>query len=109
MAAIAYPRTLQHRSALPVQAVYRRRRAVALLVVVTLAFVALLAAVQLTRASTSPRPISTQTVVVHPGDTLWSIAERLPHHGDVRSLVDELEAVHGPGPLQPGEQLAVPG
>lgn len=48
-----------------------------------------------------------RTVVVRPGDTLWSIARRLQPSGDVRALVDRLEANHGGGALQPGERLVV--
>ena len=109
MAAIAYPRTAPTLSTLRLQAVYRRRRAVALLVAATVAFLALFAVVRLTSSAATDRPIATQTVTVQQGDTLWSIASRLPHHGDVRQLVDQLEQLNGPAPLQPGQQISVPG
>ncbi|HRW38408.1 MAG TPA: LysM domain-containing protein [Aquihabitans sp.] len=50
----------------------------------------------------------TATVEVHAGDTLWSIARRLQPTGDVRALVDELVALNGTAPLQPGATVAVP-
>jgi hypothetical protein len=49
------------------------------------------------------------TVVVHPGDTLWTIVTRLAPADDPRPLVDELsEARHG-APLQVGERIQLPG
>lgn len=47
-------------------------------------------------------------VTVEAGDTLWSIARRIQPSGDVRPLVDQLLAVYGTAPLQPGQQLTVP-
>jgi hypothetical protein len=46
--------------------------------------------------------------VVHPGDTLWSIARRLQPHGDVRPLVDELVARNGGSELTVGQRLPIP-
>ena len=48
------------------------------------------------------------TVVVQPGDTVWSIARDLQPQGDVRSLVDQLVAANGATPLVPGDRLVVP-
>jgi hypothetical protein len=55
-------------------------------------------------ASTS----ATSMVTVEPGDTLWSIARRLQPTGDVRSLVDQLQALNGSAPLQSGDQVRIP-
>jgi hypothetical protein len=41
--------------------------------------------------------------VVRPGDSLWSIAERLEPGRDPRPVVDALVADRGSGPLVPGE------
>lgn len=46
--------------------------------------------------------------VVQPGDTMWSIAERLDPGGDPRPLVAALEAQVGSDTLQPGERLRLP-
>jgi len=46
--------------------------------------------------------------VVHPGDTLWSIAVRLDPTGDPRPLVAKLEAEVGGDNVVPGEQLVLP-
>jgi Tfp pilus assembly protein FimV len=48
------------------------------------------------------------SVVVGPGDTLWTIARRAQPRGDIRPLVDQLVAAHGSGPLQPGARVTVP-
>lgn len=48
-----------------------------------------------------------QTVVVQPGDTLWSIARSLQPTGDVRPLVDQLVAANGSSQVVPGDQLVI--
>ena len=56
----------------------------------------------------SPTLVSSRTIVVRPGDTLWAIAERLDPGADPRPVVDELVALNGSAPLQPGETLRAP-
>lgn len=51
---------------------------------------------------------SASTVVVRPGDTLWSIARQLRPTGDVRPLVDELVASHGSPVVAPGDRIPLP-
>jgi Tfp pilus assembly protein FimV len=53
---------------------------------------------------------SARTYVVRPGDTLWSIAERLRPGEDPRPLVDAIERANGlsAGDLVPGQALQVP-
>ncbi len=47
-------------------------------------------------------------VVVHPGDSLWSIAvDRFPDR-DPRSVVDAFVEVNGGSAISPGQQLVVP-
>ncbi len=46
--------------------------------------------------------------IVQPGDTMWSIAERLDPTGDPRAVVSALEAQVGSDDLQPGQQLRLP-
>jgi nucleoid-associated protein YgaU len=50
------------------------------------------------------------TVVVRVGDTLWSIASRVDGHGDVRAVVDEIQALNGlrGADLVPGQTLLLP-
>lgn len=105
-----------------VQRVYRRRRGVALALGVVAVALVTFGALRLASAvagawspATGTTPASTtggsaaHVVVVQPGDTLWSIATRLHPSGDIRAVVDRLARAHGPGPLQPGERIALAG
>ena len=51
-----------------------------------------------------------QTVTVHSGDTLWSIAAAHTGDGDVQEAIDRISAVnHLRGAnLQPGQRLRIP-
>lgn len=51
-----------------------------------------------------------RTYVVRPGDTLWSIAERLRPGADPRPIVDAIERANGvsAGELVPGQALRIP-
>lgn len=51
---------------------------------------------------------SSGTVVVEPGDTLWSIARRLQPSGDLRPLVQRLIERNGSAAIQPGDVIALP-
>jgi hypothetical protein len=46
--------------------------------------------------------------VVHPGDTLWSIAEAVRPGTDVRPMVDRMAAELGGTSLYPGESINIP-
>lgn len=59
-------------------------------------------------ASVAPAGAGGSTVVVAPGDTLWSIARRLQPTGDVRALVDRLVAANGGSAIAAGDRLVVP-
>jgi hypothetical protein len=50
------------------------------------------------------------SVVVQPGDTLWSIAISLNGDGDVRAVVDEIMELNGlnSAALVPGQTLLLP-
>jgi len=97
---------------------YRRRRAIAAGLVVSLVLV-LWAALGvfgggplLVPERPDPRGGSLQpgtTYAVQPGDTMWSIAERLRPGADPRPLVDRLVAGHGGPTLHVGEHLRLPG
>jgi nucleoid-associated protein YgaU len=56
-------------------------------------------------------PTGYSTVVVQPGDTLWSIATQRYPGDDVRERVQDIEAANGlQGPqIRPGESLRLPG
>jgi hypothetical protein len=94
---------------------YRRRRAVAAGLGVAVVLVAAQAggalgdtplAVPERRPAVEPaRPAR---VVVGPGDSLWSIAERLEPGEDPRPIVDALAEARGGAPLIPGETIVWP-
>jgi nucleoid-associated protein YgaU len=50
------------------------------------------------------------SVVVQPGDTLWSIAASLDGGGDVRALIDEIQELNGlrDAGIRPGQTLLLP-
>src|SRR4051812_40060941 len=56
------------------------------------------------------RLVGESSVVVQPGDTLWSIASSLDSGGDVRAVVDEIQELNGlrTSALRPGQILLVP-
>jgi len=60
------------------------------------------------RAGASDRP--SRTVVVRPGDTLWTIAARAEPALDPRAVVAAIEASNGvdPAAIVPGQRLVVP-
>jgi hypothetical protein len=132
MAAIAHPDLTQVRplprlrlcpppSRAPSAAVYRRRRAIVLLVV-GLAVIGLCAAAfqlqapgaaevrttSATPAAASAAPAAQPVYVVQPGDTLWSIAASLHPDGDIRGTVDRLVERNGTAALQTGQRLWLP-
>ena len=97
------PAPRRHRTA----AVYRRRRFVAAAFGLGLVVVAGQASAALggsSLASVERRP-QVATVVVEPGDTLWSIAERLAPDADPREVVDALVEARGTTEVLPGETL----
>lgn len=90
-----------------VVAVHLRRRLLLLLAVA-----ALLAASYVLVGPASTRTgapaASPTTVLVGPGDTLWSIAARVAPGVDVRITVDRLIAVNGSSPIVVGQELELP-
>jgi hypothetical protein len=96
---------------------YRRRRLGALLSLVVLS-VAAFAVVDVLATVTSPAPRPTvgddaggpivgDTYVVQPGDTLWSIAERMAPGDDPRHVVAELNELVGGVELDVGDRIPV--
>jgi hypothetical protein len=88
-------------------AVYRRRRLAVLgvvLIVLALASMAL----QLRAADGdggAARPVARVSVVVAPGDSVWSIAADLAPTSDPRPVVDAIVAANGGSSLVPGQRL----
>ena len=73
--------------------------------------VAVLTAIGMAVAAHGDAPAAFSTVVVQPGDTLWSIAAQHYPGDDVRDRVQDIEAangLHGPQ-IEAGETLRLPG
>ena len=89
---------------------YWRRRLVAAAVLVVGIGAAARAGAALGGAplASSERPSRVVEYVVHPGDTVWSIARQFHPDGDPRGLVDRLVAQHGGDALRVGDVLRVP-
>jgi hypothetical protein len=92
----------------------RRRRLVVLVLVVVAAAVAFSLTKAVVTAGSSriidespASPITDAVYVVQPGDTLWSIAQRLAPDADPRPLVEELRDLNGGSKLEVGTRLAV--
>jgi Tfp pilus assembly protein FimV len=88
--------------------VYRRRRL--LLLGAALVFAALLLAALSTLTASAgfdAAPAATVTFTVEPGDTIWSIAERLAPGEDPRPLVDAIVDANGGADLDVGQRVLV--
>ncbi len=92
------------------RAVYRRRRVLAALVGLGLLLTIARAGATLGGSSlaTPERFPHVQHVVVEPGDSLWSIAQRAVPGHDVRPVVDEIAHELGTTTLTPGQVISVP-
>jgi hypothetical protein len=95
---------------LPDRATRIRRRRLALVLVVATVVLTLTALLRATApdvvgSDDAPRPISESVYIVQPGDTLWTIAERLAPGKDPRPIVAELRQRHGASELEVGDRL----
>jgi len=88
-------------------AVYWRRRLVAAALGLGVLLTAAHAGAALGgNTTTAPeRSPHVERVIVQPGDTLWSIAERLAPNSDPRPVVDELASELGTSSVQPGQVI----
>ena len=93
-------------------AVYRRRRAIALLFVAVLVATVLALAFVGGRATADGEPAGeirpTAVYVVRPGDTLWDIALRLAPDRDPRVVVAALERSAGGSSIRSGQRIVLP-
>lgn len=87
-------------------ATYRRRRLVAGVLAVLLVVSLVLTAGRVLGGAdpVEVRPVAELSVVVEPGDTVWSIAESLAS-GDVRPVVDAIVEANGSADLVAGDRL----
>ena len=90
---------------------YWRRRAVVAVMVVALLFVMARAGAALggtTPAAPERHPAHSTavTTIVQPGDSLWTVAERLAPESDPRPVVDALSSARHGVELTPGETIS---
>src|SRR3954470_18122076 len=92
------------------RAVYRRRRVLAALVGLGLVLAGARAGMALGGSSLAARERlpHVQQVLVEPGDTLWSIAERAVPGHDVRPIVDAMVRALGTSTVMAGTTISVP-
>lgn len=89
----------------------RGRRAIALLVATPVLALGALGALQATSAIAGQQAsdVSYETVVVQPGQTLWSIAGAVAPDVDPREVIADIQRINAiGGAIQPGQQLAIP-
>ena len=103
------------RSPRPRAATYRRRRLVLAVVALVVASLGWRLSSGLTAGargqSVPPAQApssSSSSYVIQPGDTLWSVAERVAGERDVRAVVAELIALNGGETLSVGQPLTLP-
>jgi len=92
----------------------RLARSAALMALVVLLAISVVDVVGTGRAlaadTPTPQPVSTQTVVVEQGDSLWLIAGRTAPTADPREVVTRIRELNGmrSNLIQPGQVLLVP-
>ena len=89
--------------------VFWRRRAIAAALGLGIVLAAALAGTALggSTTSTPERRPHVVNVVVHEGDTLWSIAERIAPDSDPRSVVDHVAAARGTADVRAGDTIRI--
>ena len=93
----------------PSAGVFWRRRLIAASLGLGIVLAAAHAGTALGGSTTSTperRPHVTE-VVVRPGDTLWTIAQRVAPRADPRRVVDEIAAARGTADVRPGDTIKV--
>jgi hypothetical protein len=55
----------------------------------------------------SPLPVAEVSVVVQPGDTVWSLAAELAEGSDPRPIVDAITEANGGAALEAGQRLVL--
>ncbi len=91
----------------------RRRKKFTLMPMIAVGGLSLAVTVPVLSAATihAAAPVRYATVVVRPGDNVWSIAEQhAGKGGDIQNVVDEIVAVNhiGSEGIAPGQRIRIP-
>ena len=110
LALVGEPRAAVRCSPLTTRATYRRRRILAVVlalgIVVTVGKAGVaLGGTPLVAPERPPAPPIGSSFVVRPGDSLWTIAQRIAPGADLRPIVDALARDRANAPLRPGETV----
>jgi nucleoid-associated protein YgaU len=83
---------------------------VALVAVVVLAVAGLLMSRTSGAATQRPEPVGQRSIVVQPGQTLWSIAKDVAPNRDIRKVIYEIRRVNGldSAMVRSGQTLVLP-
>ena len=95
-----------------IQRVYRRRRTGAVATVAAVALAAVISVFSLFGGSamagdTAGRDLAPKYVVAQPGDTLWSIGQRIAPNASITEVVDELVRLNGTS-IASGQLIRIP-
>jgi hypothetical protein len=88
----------------------KRRRPALMLFGISVMFGAIIVGGEVASADAKPqpvRPVQQLTVIVQPGDSIWSIARSTRPTGDIRPMVDAMVARHGSASVTVGEVLVI--
>jgi LysM repeat protein len=110
----AAPRPVAGSDAVPLRLTRRGRRLARTAIVLLAVLAALLLSVASrqtpVQAGTGPATSATTTVVVQPGQTLWTVARSLSPDADARETVARIQELNGltGSSVRPGQSLIVP-
>jgi LysM repeat protein len=110
----AAPRPVAGSDAVPLRLTRRGRRLARTVIVLLAVLTALVLSVASrqapVQAGTGPATSATTTVVVQPGETLWTVARGLSADADVRETVARIQELNGlsGSTVRPGQSLIVP-
>ena len=110
----AAPRPVAGSDAVPLRLTRRGRRLARTVIVLMAVLTALVLSVAgrqtPVQAGTGPATSATTTVVVQPGETLWTVARGLSADADVRETVARIQELNGlaGSTVRPGQSLIVP-
>ncbi|MFZ9421957.1 MAG: LysM peptidoglycan-binding domain-containing protein [Ilumatobacteraceae bacterium] len=95
-----------------IQRVYRRRRTGAVATLAAVAMAAVISVFSLFGSSamagdTAGRDLAPKYVVAQPGDTLWSIGQRIAPNASITEVVDELVRLNGTA-ISSGQLVRIP-